>query len=109
MMVVLGVNLDDLSDLRPGQKAAAVQGRLPLVQAGLDKAMVRKVSQAFGLSTWDSSSGCVPGFEGAALHAGQPGARARARWSPVASRDVRPGIQLPWRTAAIDIRREIGP
>ena len=52
--VVLGVNLDDLSDLRPGQKAAAERGAVfPLVQAGLDKAMVRKVSQALGLSTWD--------------------------------------------------------
>ena len=52
--VVLGVNLDDLSDHRPGQKAAAERGAVfPLVQAGLDKATVRKVSQALGLSTWD--------------------------------------------------------
>jgi uncharacterized protein len=52
--VVLGVNLDDLSDHRPGQKAAAKRGAVfPLVQAGLDKATVRKVSQALGLSTWD--------------------------------------------------------
>ncbi len=52
--VELGVNLDDLSDHRPGQKAAAERGAVfPLVQAGLDKATVRKVSQALGLSTWD--------------------------------------------------------
>jgi uncharacterized protein len=52
--VVLGVNLDDLSDHRPGQKAAAEQGAVfPLVQAGLDKAMVREVSQMLGLRTWD--------------------------------------------------------
>ena len=52
--VVLGVNLDDLSAHRPGQKAAAERGAVfPLVQAGLDKATVRKVSQALGLSTWD--------------------------------------------------------
>ena len=52
--VVLGVTLDDLSDHRPGQKAAAERGAVfPLVQAGLDKATVRKVSQALGLSTWD--------------------------------------------------------
>ncbi len=52
--VVLGVNLDDLRDLRPGQQAAAERGAVfPLVQAGLDKATVRKVSQGLGLSTWD--------------------------------------------------------
>ena len=52
--VVLGVNLDDLSDHRPGQKAAAERGAVfPLVQAGLDKAMVREVSQMLGLRTWD--------------------------------------------------------
>ncbi len=52
--VVLGVNVDDLNDHRPGQRAAAERGAVfPLVQAGLDKAMVRTVSQALGLSTWD--------------------------------------------------------
>ncbi len=52
--VVLGVNLDDLRDHRPGQQAAAERGAVfPLVQAGLDKATVRKVSQGLGLSTWD--------------------------------------------------------
>jgi uncharacterized protein len=52
--VVLGVNLDDLNDHRPGQKAAAERGAaFPLVQAGLDKATVRKVSKTLGLSTWD--------------------------------------------------------
>jgi uncharacterized protein len=52
--VVLGVNLDDLNDHRPGQKASAERGAVfPLVQAGLDKATVRNVSQALGLSTWD--------------------------------------------------------
>jgi uncharacterized protein len=52
--VVLGVNLDDLADHRPGQRAAAERGAVfPLVVAGLDKAAVRSVSQAIGLSTWD--------------------------------------------------------
>jgi len=52
--VALGVNLDDLADHRPGQKAAAERGAVfPLVQAGLDKVTVRKVSQAMGLRTWD--------------------------------------------------------
>jgi pyridinium-3,5-biscarboxylic acid mononucleotide sulfurtransferase len=52
--VVLGVNLDDLNDHRPGQQAAAERGAVfPLVQAGLDKATVRAVSRAIGLRTWD--------------------------------------------------------
>ncbi|MGA3354383.1 MAG: ATP-dependent sacrificial sulfur transferase LarE [Acidimicrobiales bacterium] len=52
--VALGVNLDDLQDRRPGQRAAGERGAVfPLVQAGLDKATVRKVSQAIGLRTWD--------------------------------------------------------
>lgn len=53
-VVALGVNLDDLDDHRPGQKAAAERGAVfPLVMAGLDKPTVRGVSKAIGLSTWD--------------------------------------------------------
>ena len=52
--VVLGVNLDDLGDHRPGQEAAAAAGaRFPLVEAGFTKAMVRQASRTLGLSTWD--------------------------------------------------------
>jgi len=52
--VVLGVNLDDLGDHRPGQTAAAQRGaRFPMVDAGLDKDMVRNISKQLGLSTWD--------------------------------------------------------
>jgi uncharacterized protein len=52
--VVLGVNLDDLTDHRPGQRAAVEQGAVfPLVEASLDKATVRNVSRALGLRTWD--------------------------------------------------------
>jgi uncharacterized protein len=52
--VVLGVNLDDLNDHRPGQAAAAERGAVfPLVEAGLDKPTVRAVSRALGLRTWD--------------------------------------------------------
>jgi uncharacterized protein len=52
--VVLGVNLDDLDDHRPGQRAAAERGaRFPLVDAGLAKADVRRVARAAGLSVWD--------------------------------------------------------
>ena len=52
--VVLGVNLDDLGDHRPGQQAAAERGaRFPLVEAGLTKADVRSWSRRLGLRTWD--------------------------------------------------------
>jgi uncharacterized protein len=52
--VVLGVNVDDLGDHRPGQRAAAEAGAaFPLVDAGFTKAMVREASRALGLRTWD--------------------------------------------------------
>lgn len=52
--VVLGVNLDDLGDHRPGQRAAAESGaEFPLVTAGFTKADVRSASRAMGLRTWD--------------------------------------------------------
>jgi len=52
--VVLGVNLDDLGDHRPGQEAAAALGaEFPLVAAGLRKDEVRQWSRRLGLSTWD--------------------------------------------------------
>jgi uncharacterized protein len=52
--VVLGVNLDDLGDHRPGQQAAAERGAVfPLVDAGFTKADVRARSRALGLRTWD--------------------------------------------------------
>ena len=52
--VVLGVNLDDLGDHRPGQAAAAERGAVfPLVTAGFTKADVRAWSRTLGLRTWD--------------------------------------------------------
>ena len=52
--VVLGVNVDDLADHRPGQTVAADRGaRFPLVEAGLPKADVRHHSRAMGLRTAD--------------------------------------------------------
>jgi uncharacterized protein len=52
--VVLGVNVDDLGDHRPGQRAASERGAaFPLVDAGFTKAEVRAASQALGLRTWD--------------------------------------------------------
>jgi len=52
--VILGVNVDDLADHRPGQRAALERGAVfPLVQAGFTKDDVRLVSHAMGLRTWD--------------------------------------------------------
>ena len=52
--VVLGVNLDDLGDHRPGQQAAADRGAIfPLVDAGFTKSGVRAWSRRIGLRTWD--------------------------------------------------------
>jgi uncharacterized protein len=52
--VVLGVNLDDLGDHRPGQLAADQRGAaFPLVTAGFTKADVREASRSLGLRTWD--------------------------------------------------------
>ena len=52
--VVLGTNLDDLGDHRPGQRAAAERGAVfPLVDAGFTKADVREASRRLGLRTWD--------------------------------------------------------
>jgi uncharacterized protein len=52
--VVLGVNVSDLGDHRPGQSAAAAAGaRFPLVEAGFTKDDIRRWSRALGLRTWD--------------------------------------------------------
>ena len=52
--IVLGVNVDDLGDYRPGQAVAAGRGAVfPLVEAGFTKADVREWSRRLGLRTWD--------------------------------------------------------
>jgi uncharacterized protein len=52
--VLLGTNLDDLGDHRPGLAAAGERGaRHPMVDAGLTKADVRALSRRLGLPTWD--------------------------------------------------------
>jgi uncharacterized protein len=52
--VVLGVNVDDLADHRPGQTVAADRGAsFPMVEAGLTKADVRQHSREMGLRTAD--------------------------------------------------------
>ncbi len=52
--ILLGTNLDDLGDHRPGLDAAKERGaRQPMVEAQLDKAEVRMLSRELGLPTWD--------------------------------------------------------
>lgn len=56
--VVEGSQLDDAQDFRPGSRAVAELGvQSPLAQAGLDKALVRALSQALGLETAALPSG----------------------------------------------------
>jgi uncharacterized protein len=59
--IVYGVNVDDLGDYRPGQKAAKLhQAQAPLVDAGLTKAEIRELSRIAGLETWDRpASACL--------------------------------------------------
>jgi uncharacterized protein len=52
--VVLGVNVSDLGDHRPGQAAAADAGAVfPFVEAGFTKDDIRSWSRRLGLRTWD--------------------------------------------------------
>jgi uncharacterized protein len=56
--VILGVNIDDLGDYRPGQEAAASFGAaFPLVVAGFTKEDIRGWSRRMGLRTWDKPAG----------------------------------------------------
>jgi uncharacterized protein len=52
--IVLGTNLDDLGDVRPGIAAARDRGaKMPMVDVGLTKAEIRALSRELGLRTWD--------------------------------------------------------
>ena len=59
--IIYGVNVDDLSDYRPGQAAAKQhQVAAPLADAGLTKAEIRELSRRAGLPTWDRpASACL--------------------------------------------------
>jgi uncharacterized protein len=55
--VLHGVNTDDLTDYRPGLKAAGELGFLaPLLEAGFSKQQIRSCSRQMGLTTWDLPS-----------------------------------------------------
>jgi pyridinium-3,5-biscarboxylic acid mononucleotide sulfurtransferase len=59
--VAYGLNLDDGTDFRPGQKAAAEHHvAAPLAAAGLTKADIRALAQSAGLRVWDKpASACL--------------------------------------------------
>lgn len=52
--ILLGTNVDDLGDFRPGIAAARERdARMPMVDAGLTKDEIRALSRDLGLRTWD--------------------------------------------------------
>lgn len=59
--IVDGTHLDDLTEIRPGLKAARERGvRSPLAEAGFNKEAVRALSRELGLPTWDKpASACL--------------------------------------------------
>jgi uncharacterized protein len=55
--IVDGTNADDLSDHRPGRRAAVERGiRSPLQEVGLIKTEIRVLSREHGLPNWDKPS-----------------------------------------------------
>lgn len=52
--LVYGANADDMHDVRPGMRAAFLEGvRAPLLEVGLRKAEIRLLSEQRGLPTYD--------------------------------------------------------
>ena len=80
--VALGVNVDDLADHRPGQRAAREHGAVfPLVDAGFTKDRVRSAARELGLEVWDKpAAACLASRvpHGTAVTVGVLGRVARA-------------------------------
>lgn len=59
--VLDGANTDDVGDYRPGRTAAAEKSvRSPLIEVGLSKDEIRRLSKKHNLSTWDKpASPCL--------------------------------------------------
>jgi len=56
-VLVYGANVDDLGDHRPGMQAATARSvRAPLIEVGLGKEEIRRLSKELGLPTWDKPS-----------------------------------------------------
>lgn len=52
--VAHGANSDDVSDVRPGFRAARELGiEAPLIEAGMSKAEIRRLARQWGLPNWD--------------------------------------------------------
>jgi uncharacterized protein len=52
--IAYGANVDDLSDFRPGARAASERSVVaPLAEADFDKARIRETARALGLALWD--------------------------------------------------------
>lgn len=52
--IAYGLNIDDLGDFRPGQRAAReFQVRAPLKEAGLSKSEVRAIAKVLGVPVWN--------------------------------------------------------
>ncbi len=52
--VAYGANVDDLSDFRPGARAASEKKVIaPLAEAGFTKELIRETAKALGLGLWD--------------------------------------------------------
>ena len=118
-----GLIVDDLSDFRPGQRAAAEAGvRAPLAEAGLTKHDVRALSRELGLPTAElPASPClasrlpygtpvtVEALQPRRARGGRP-ARARlpraARPAPGRKRTRRAGARSSWRGSGTAGARE---
>jgi uncharacterized protein len=85
--ILVGVNLDDLGDHRPGQRAVEqLGGRWPLVDVGLAKAEIRWLSRELGLPTWDKpAAACLS----SRLAYGVPVTAAALRRVELAERSLR--------------------
>jgi uncharacterized protein len=122
--IALGTNTDDLGDHRPGQAAAVARGAIaPLLDAGLGKSDVRRISAALGLSTAEKpAAACLSSrvaygdpvtpevlqrielAEEAVRGLGFPVCRVRAHGGGAVARVEVPGEDVP---RAADLRSEL--
>ena len=108
--LVYGLIVDDLSDFRPGHRAAAEAGvRAPLAEAGLTKEDVRALSRELGLPTADlPSSPCLssrlPYGTPVTLEALRRVERAEAAVRALGFRELR--VRHLGETARVEIARE---